>query len=394
MAVLVAAVSSACSGPIRPSSHDVTLEVLGATVNPVGSWSVFPPGGEPVVVAAASSTGGVRSLRLTGRFSVGCGHAQADPVRIVEQVVDVGPDPAATAPSVNAVRQLNLGAGEQRRICGGQASTGTLAGELVATAVFEDASAPVTSPVLRFRSGTLHVANLNIIGAEATAATGGLGTFAERLDQLGAALVDFDIVAVQEAGDDQVRQLAEKAGFPYHAAYPGLGFLSRWELTDIVQLVGDKPGCVLGINCGGEVHLHAATVRVAGRGVRIVNTHLSADFAEQGLDRTAWRAAQAAQIRRTLVEPFAGPVIVIGDFNGNDDLAVPKGPLRDAYGTAWRVVARDPGTGLDTDHCGDRIELILMTGAFAPIMYDGVFGRCPAPLNLSDHPRVSALLAP
>jgi endonuclease/exonuclease/phosphatase family metal-dependent hydrolase len=236
------------------------------------------------------------------------------------------------------------------------------------------------------RRFTINVGNFNLVGVDATAQSNGVSNFDERLDRVAAAIADFDVVALQEISADQVERLAEKAGFEFHEAYPDLGLLSRWKLTDVQQLIGDRPGCV--IACGNPSHIQAATVHPVGPPIRIVNTHMLACACDP------WRAAQATQIRQTLVDTFPGRVIVTGDFNGNDDLAQPKGILRDAYNAMHRAVAPNPETGTVTDHCGDRIELILMSPAMAALTYDGIFGKCPKNLDLSDHPRVSALLAP
>jgi endonuclease/exonuclease/phosphatase family metal-dependent hydrolase len=250
---------------------------------------------------------------------------------------------------------------------------------------------------------TLSVANLNIVGTDATARQYGLGTFAQRLPALERAVAGFDLVALQEvASRAQAATVARRAGYRFYDAHGELAILSRWPLTTRKHLYGDMPGCVAGINCGGEVHIQAATARVDGEPVRIVNTHLSADYDgpacvlfichPQHLDRGIYRAAQARQIRDRLVAPFAGHVLVAGDFNGNTDLAAPTGPLTDAYTAPTRVSAPNPATGALTDHCGHRIELILMSAAMTPLHYDGVYGRCPADLALSDHPRTSAVL--
>jgi endonuclease/exonuclease/phosphatase family metal-dependent hydrolase len=404
-AVIVVALTGGCGDPIRPSSATVTLELLGTGSARVGDWTVFPPGGEPVVVAAASNTAGVRSLRLAGEVTIGCKDGPTQPTRLVRQKVDIAEPEAAsgtgTQTSFNAIRQLSLNEDQTRRSC--RQSTGTyplpsiptgaIVAELTATAVFGDSDDPVTSTTLRLRSRVLAVANLNIIGADQTAVADGFGTFDERLDRLAAALAEFDLVSLQEVGDaDQVSRLAEKAGFPQQAAYPDLGFLSRWPLTDIRELLGDKPGCVLYINCPFDAHIHAATVIVGGQPIRIINAHVSGDGGP-GADRSAYRAAQAQQIREKLIEPFSGIVIVAGDFNGNDDLVAPKGPLNDAFNTTNRATVKNPDDGTDIWHCGDRIELILTSPQVASVQYNGIFGRCPQPLNLSDHPRVSALLA-
>ena len=242
------------------------------------------------------------------------------------------------------------------------------------------------------------VATINILGADDTATEHGYGSFAERLDDLATAAAGFDVVGLQEvASADQVRQLAERAGYPYWTLgdwapdrFPDQAILSSVPLADVHRYEGPKSGCVLGINCGGPVWIVTATAVVRGQPVRIVNTHLSGDYAPQGLDRSAWRAEQAAFIRERLVDPFTGSVVVVGDFNGYDDLVRPKGPLTDAADAApTRVEVPDWGA-----HCGDRIDLVLTRAPMAPLAYDGVYGGdyC-APSGVTDHVRVGVVLS-
>jgi endonuclease/exonuclease/phosphatase family metal-dependent hydrolase len=258
-------------------------------------------------------------------------------------------------------------------------------------------------------ANSLNVATLNIVGNDATATHPNyrLGTFATRLDGLAEAISGFDVVALQEvASVEQVEQLARRTGMYFHDTFlegqPGCGgclggqaILSRWPLSDARQLDGERPGCFMGINCGGPNGIQAATVLAPGhQPLRLVNAHLSVRADE-------WKAAQAAQIRRELVDPFSGPVLVAGDFNGNDDLVSPKGPLREAHWAPSKVIAHNPKTGRDADHCmdraadrpaekeDDRIDHILIRSG-AELTYNGVYGKCPVDLKLSDHPRVSA----
>ena len=162
--------------------------------------------------------------------------------------------------------------------------------------------------------------------------------------------------------------------------------MSKVPLTGVRRDEAPKPGCWLAINCGGPVWTLTATVELSGMSVRVINTHLSGDYSPQNLDRSAWRAAQAAFIKDTLVAPFGGRVVVLGDFNGNEDLITPRGPMGDAGATATYMVQNGAGE----THCGDRIDLILPRPPAVALAYDGVY--CP-PTGLSDHPRVSALLA-
>ena len=79
-----------------------------------------------------------------------------------------------------------------------------------------------------------------------------------------------------------------------------------------------------------------------------------------------------------------------GDFNGNDDLVTPKGPLGDAAAQAPAKV-EIPGIG---SHCGDRIDLILPSAPMRALFYDGVYGGVTCMLaGVLDHPLVSAVLA-
>ena len=267
--------------------------------------------------------------------------------------------------------------------------------------------ATFASPVAHAHS--LNVATLNIVGNDATA-TGPdyrLGTFATRVDGLAKAITGFDVVVLQEvASVEQVEQLAERTGMYYSDTFlevqagcgrclGGQGILSRWPLSDVRHLDGERPGCFLGINCGGPNGIQAATVSAPGhQPLRLVNAHLSVRGDE-------WRAAQAAQIRRELVDPFRGAVIVAGDFNGNDDLVSPKGPMREAHWAPSKVIAHNSKTGRDADHCMDReadrpaededvrIDHVLIRSG-VELTYNGVYGKCPVDLKLSDHPRVSA----
>jgi len=255
---------------------------------------------------------------------------------------------------------------------------------------------------LQVRFKTVSVAQLNIIGVDGTATAGGTPPFADRLAALATALAGFDIVALQEVGTvDEVAQLAARAGYPFTAVatgsttYPDLAFLSRLPLTDVQTYPGPKPGCVL--YCGGPIWIHAATLSVDGRPLRIINTHVSPNDIGGG-DRSAYRAAQARFIKDNLVDPFPGRVVVAGDFNGNMDLAQPAGPLLDSGAIA---IDKTPSTPIPTSphpewatHCGDRIELILASSTMSPLTYNGVYGGsfCP-PEKLSDHPRVSSIIA-
>ncbi|MFC6082530.1 endonuclease/exonuclease/phosphatase family protein [Sphaerisporangium aureirubrum] len=243
---------------------------------------------------------------------------------------------------------------------------------------------------------TLSVATLNILGNDDTARAGGLPGFDVRISPMAAALRGFDVVGLQEVADaSEAERLAHAAGFPYHtvgsaAGVPDQAILSRHPLSDVRRLEGPKPGCVLGINCGGPVWILAATADVHGQPVRIVNTHLSGDYAPQKLDRTAWRAAQAKYVKDVLVTPYRGHVVVVGDFNGDDSLVIAKGgPLLDAADTAPSVFPGPDGQ----PHCGDRIDLILPRPPMKALSYDGVYGGpyCP-PAGMSDHPRVAAVL--
>lgn len=244
----------------------------------------------------------------------------------------------------------------------------------------------------------LTVATLNIIGTDTTALAAGLPSFAERLDAMASAVAGFDIVGLQEVySGEQVRRLAERAGYPFWtvgvgvSGRPDAGFMSRTPLTGSTRHEGPKPGCWAGINCGGPVWILVATTVVHGKAVRVVNTHLSGDYSPQGLDRSAWRAAQARFISDELVKRFPGRVIVVGDFNGNDDLVTAKGgPLLDAAAEAPTTVLGPGGEG----HCGDRIDLILIRPPMQVLAYDGVYGGLTcSPAGVSDHPRVAAVLA-
>jgi endonuclease/exonuclease/phosphatase family metal-dependent hydrolase len=213
---------------------------------------------------------------------------------------------------------------------------------------------------------------------------------------------------LQEVGSlAQVQELASRTGMYYTDAHlltqpgcrgclGGQAILSRWGLSDIRHLEGDRAGCVF--DCGGATAVQAGTVQVPGQpAVRFVNTHLSMRTQQTG-------AAQAEQIRTQLVNPFPGPVVVGGDFNGNRDLVAPIGPLTDAFAALRPVTAHNPITDRDAIHCGDRdpaqplddedprIDHILVRGGTS-LTYNGVYGKCPANLRLSDHPRVSARIA-
>jgi len=246
---------------------------------------------------------------------------------------------------------------------------------------------------------TMSIATLNIIGSDATAAAAGLPSFGARLGALAEAVAGFDVVGLQEvASPNEVAQLAERAGYRYYTvatgsgSFPDQGFLSRVPLTDVHTYEGPKTGCVLGINCGGPVWILVATTELHGKPIRVISTHLSGDYMNEngtGNDRSAWRAEQARYIADNLVAPFAGRVVVIGDFNGNDDLVAPRGPLGDAAAQAPRTV-NVAGWG---SHCGDRIDLILPRAPMRARFYDGVYGGLSCtPAGVSDHPRVSALL--
>jgi hypothetical protein len=255
-------------------------------------------------------------------------------------------------------------------------------------------------PAVAPGQSVLTVATFNIIGTDATANRGGYGSFNERLDELAAAAAGFDVVGLQEVdSEDQARRLAERAGYPYYtvgigvSGRPDQAFLSRSLLTGIQRYEGPKTGCVLGINCGGPVWILVASVNVNGTNIRVVNTHVSGDYNNEngtGLDRSPWRAEQARFIKDKLVLPYPGRVVVVGDFNGNDDLVTGRGgPLIDSGAASPTIVPGPTGQG----HCDDRIDLILARPPMAPLAYDGVYGgfSC-SPSGVSDHPRVAAVL--
>jgi hypothetical protein len=151
---------------------------------------------------------------------------------------------------------------------------------------------------------------------------------------------------------------------------------------------------VLGINCGGPVGILVATVNVNGAWIEMVNTHLSGDYKNEngkGLDRSGWRAEQARFIKEQLVLTYPGRVVVVGDFNGNDDLVTDRGgPLIDSGSAAPTIISGPTGQG----HCDDRIDLILARPPMSPLAYDGVYGGSScSPSGVSDHPRVAAILA-
>ncbi len=260
-------------------------------------------------------------------------------------------------------------------------------------------------------SGQINVASFNMLGNDDTAARYGYPSYANRLEAIADSLSGFDVVLLQEVGTpQQVADLAERTGLVFTDVYllpqpgcrgcsTGQAILSRWPLLDIRHLEGDRPGCFLGINCGGPIAIEAATVLRPGQvPVRFVNAHLTIKSAD-------WQTAQAAQIRRELIDRYAGPVVVGGDFNGNADLIYPAGPLTDALSAAAdRAVAHNPVTGRDATHCSERdpskpleeederIDHILVRGG-TPQAYNGVYGKCPADLRLSDHPRISARIS-
>lgn len=95
------------------------------------------------------------------------------------------------------------------------------------------------------------------------------------------------------------------------------------------------------------------------------------------------------------VDPYLGNLVVVGDFNGNADLVSPSGPLSDSWQGA-RDVHHIMTLADGTDHCGDRIDLILPRPPIVVLAYDGTYGGgeppgC-SPRGLSDHPLVQATL--
>jgi endonuclease/exonuclease/phosphatase family metal-dependent hydrolase len=362
----------------------------------------------PLAVASVSYDAGVSSLRLTGRMVYSC-HIAGGKSMARMAMIDNSSSTAtssSTPASSTSARSLLVTADLSGRALGGRCLSGEGAGgfaaQLQAEATFDDHTVE-RSALLRVRFKTVNVAQLNIIGADATAVAGGLAPFADRLAALTTAVTGFDVVALQEVGTvSEVTELATRAGYPFTTiatgskSFPDLAFLSRLPLTDVRTDPGPKPGCVLGLNCGGPVWIHSATISVDGRPIRIVNIHVSADFGD--LDRSAYRAAQARFIKDNLIDPFQGRVLIAGDFNGNYDLAQPGGPLLDSGAVAVDKTASMPiPTPPDpkwATHCGDRIELILTSPTMFPLTYDGVYGGafCP-PEGLSDHPRVSSIIA-
>jgi endonuclease/exonuclease/phosphatase family metal-dependent hydrolase len=415
-AVLVCGLLAACNGQgLRASSRNVTLEVLPvpAGTATVGDTLVLPVGdpNNPLAVASASNDEGVASLRVTGRMLYTCHEAGGKSVARTAVIDESSPNTTATTSPISSTSPqsrlvtVDLSGRALSGRCAPNLGAGGFTVELQAEATFADPNHTVgRSPPLRVRYKTVSVVQLNIIGVDATATAAGMPPFAERLDALTTALAGFDVVALQEVGTGaEVTQLAARAGYPFTAiatgssTYPDLAFLSRLPLTDVQTYAGPKPGCVLGINCGGPIWIHGATLSVDGRPLRIVNAHVSPN-SDTGGDRSDWRAAQARFIKDKLVDPFPGRVVVAGDFNGNYDLAQPAGPLLDSGAVALdKTVSRPIPTPPDpkwATHCGDRIELILASTTMFPLTYNGVYGGsfCP-PEKLSDHPRVSSILS-
>ena len=194
---------------------------------------------------------------------------------------------------------------------------------------------------------TMGIATLNIIGNDATRQPPLGWPASASACRRSRRRPGFAGVAVQEvASAEPGRPARVRAGYPCFTSggtsgVPDLALMSRVPLTDVRRDEGPKPGCVLGLNCGGPVWILTAKVELSGMPVRVITTHLSGDYQNEdghGLDRSAWRAAQAAFIKDALVAPFGGRVVVVGDFNGNDDLVAPHGPLSDAaVGAAYAV---------------------------------------------------------
>ncbi len=131
----------------------------------------------------------------------------------------------------------------------------------------------------------------------------------------------FDIVALQEAWDDDVDELLGKAGarFPYVASAEaldgssGLVILSRFPLIDIraepyEAYYGDETWVSFSVRKGW---LQATAVLPSGERLVVINTHLDAG------DSGGSRRARRAQLRElaTAAAASAEPTLLVGDFN-------------------------------------------------------------------------------
>jgi endonuclease/exonuclease/phosphatase family metal-dependent hydrolase len=253
---------------------------------------------------------------------------------------------------------------------------------------------------------SMRVATFNITGHATTRANYSLPPFSQALPGIAEGIRGHDVVALQEvASVDQLVTVARAAGYPYAEftqptldprpyAGPDVALLSRTPLSNVVRVELPKPGCVLGINCGGPVWAVAAQTSVGGVPVTVVNTHLSADF--ESNNRSAWRKAQADYIRTRWIDGNPQRVIVLGDFNGEESLHR-GGPMTEAFATAQRATA--PADPADPDHdpttCSARVDEIYVRAPMDVTGYDGRYGGdqpgC-GPRGLSDHARISAVL--
>ena len=199
-----------------------------------------------------------------------------------------------------------------------------------------------------------------------------------------------DVVGLQEVDNhwsarsafaDQAAELADRLDMhvayganldlpPAQAGQPrrqyGTAILSRWPIRSWRNTLLPRPR-------GGEQRgLLEAVIKARGELVRVANTHLQHNSAEE-------RLAQSQRIAE-LLEGSAEPVVLVGDLNarpGAPELA----PLETRFADAWEVGGdpADPGFTYPAENPNARIDYILVSPGL-PVSDAVVY-----PTDASDH---------
>lgn len=293
------------------------------------------------------------------------------------------------------------------------------------------------------RIGTWNLENLFRPGQDSGPTTE--SAYAAKLDALAAAInaLSPDVLAVQEVGDPEaLADLAARVGGDWHRATADpdgrgirVGYLSRLELSDIVQVWEFPPG--LGpvqvddtdtrVTAMGRPALQAR-VRVGDRQINLVTCHLksklltfpSARFSPRDEGERARfsafalyrRAAEAVTVRAAVTELLDNPdggedpvVVVLGDLNDVPEAATTQillGPPGSEIGTAgydqsdrgdgqrlWNLAARIP----EADRFsrvyrgrGELIDHILVSQALVGTVANGEVATTGAAPSINDDP--------
>jgi len=375
--------------------------VLGLpTVIDVGGDDVditVHPGEDPVIFGKGVDPQGVKSVRLTGSYTLSC--RKGDLGQNKPMTVDVVQEESTPAPQVPTERLVQFPIGPERLDdgCTGGYVLAGFAGSVVVT-VENYGHGTTRSATLNFRyqrgPRAVTVATYNILGAGNPSL--GVGPFRDRLAGLVAALKGADVVFLQEVwwgepGVDQPAELAAGLGLPYVAVGrhkdgtpADVAILSRYPLSAVTSHHPPEEGCVLGINCPKHrVVLVDAMANANGLRVRLLDTHWQPNSED-------WRRA-AAPFMANIVKAADTPVVFGGDLNalrGSVEInGILAPPLSDAL--AGQAACLEP-----PDAALAPIDYLLFTAPFAATAQTCLISDPPqTTISLTDHPLVRVTFA-